>query len=127
MSQDPNKPKTSLLATFKYALVGIVNTVKHERSFRIELVVAAFALAAAWVLKLEAVEWALVIVLIVIVLALELVNSALESFIDLASPAVNPLAKYAKDAMAAAVLVAALGALAGGLCLYISAACRLWC
>jgi len=118
--------KTSLADAFKYAFAGIANTAKSERTFRIELVVAVLTLAAAALLRLEPVEWVLIIILIVMVLVLELINSALESFIDLTSPDIHPLAKYAKDATAAAVLVAALGAAVGGAFLFISAALRLW-
>ena len=124
MSEKPKK--TSLPDAFKYAFTGIVSTAKSERSFRIELAFAVFAIIAAIVLRLEPVEWVLIIILIVIVLVLELINSALESFIDLTSPDIHPLAKYAKDATAAAVLVAAVGATVGGSFLFVSAALRLW-
>jgi len=118
--------KTSLLDAFKYASAGVINTAKSERSFRIELVVAILAIIAAAVLQLQPVEWALIIIFIVIVLVLELINSALESFIDLTNPDIHPLAKYAKDATAAAVLVAAVGAAVGGTFLFVSAGLRLW-
>ena len=48
-------------------------------------------------------------------LSLELINTAVEAVVDLASPQLHPLAKVAKDAAAAAVLVAAAGALLVGL------------
>jgi len=118
--------KSSLPEAFKYAIAGIVNTAKTERNFKIELAAAALALIASALLALEPAEWVLIIILIVLVLALELVNSALESLVDLASPATHPLAKHAKDASAAAVLIAALGAAAGGMIIFIFAALRLW-
>ena len=121
-----DKKNTSLPGAFKFAFAGIAKTVKTERNFRIELVFAALALLASAFLRLEPVEWALIIILIVLVLAFELINSALEDVIDLASPAIHPLAKHAKDASAAAVMVASLAAAAGGLFLFISAALRLW-
>jgi undecaprenol kinase/diacylglycerol kinase (ATP) len=120
------RKRTSLPDAFKYAFAGVVNTIKKERNLKIELAIAALALVASAVLALEPVEWVLIIILIVIVLVLELINSALESFIDLTNPEIHPLAKYAKDATAAAVLVAALGAAIGGLFLFISAGMRLW-
>ena len=120
------RKRTSLPEAFKYAFEGIANTAKSEQSFRIELTVAVLVLIASALLRLEPVEWALIIIFVVMVLVLELINSALESFIDLASPNIHPLAKYAKDATAAAVLVAAAGAVAGGSFLFVSAALRLW-
>ncbi|MCL2530070.1 MAG: diacylglycerol kinase family protein [Coriobacteriia bacterium] len=118
--------KTSLFDAFRYASAGFINTAKSERSFRIELVLAVLAIIAAVILQLQPVEWVLIIIFIVIVLVLELINSALESFIDLTTPDIHPLAKYAKDATAAAVLVAAVGAAVGGSFLFVSAGLRLW-
>lgn len=118
--------KTSLPDAFGYAFAGIINTAKKERSFKIELAVALVALIASVFLALQPVEWALILIFIVMVLVLELINSALESFIDLTSPDIHPLAKYAKDATAAAVLVAAIGAAIGGSFLFVSAGLRLW-
>ncbi|MCL2807312.1 MAG: diacylglycerol kinase family protein [Coriobacteriia bacterium] len=121
-----SRKKASVASAFKYALEGVVNTIKSELSFRVELIVALLALVTSALLRLEPVEWALIILFIVMVLVLELINSALEAFVDLASPEIHPLAKYAKDATAAAVLVAAIGAAVGGSFLFISAALRIW-
>ncbi len=117
---------SSLFKAFSYALAGIASTLKNERNIKIELAVAVLALAASVVLALEPLEWAVILILIVVVLAFELANSALESLIDLVHPHEHPLAKHAKDAMAGAVLVVAIGAVAAGLVVYIAAALRLW-
>ncbi|MDR1087985.1 MAG: diacylglycerol kinase family protein [Coriobacteriales bacterium] len=117
--------RESLAAAFKHALSGIAHTVSHERNIKIELVIAVLALVASSLLQLEPLEWAAIIILIVLVLALELANSALESLTNLASPAEHPLAKQAKDAMAGAVLVVAVGAAASGLIIFVAAALRL--
>ncbi len=117
--------KTSLPDAFTYAWFGIMATFKEERNFRIELIIAVVALIAAVILSLEPLEWAVIILLITLVLALELANSALESVTDLVSPDTHPLAKYTKDAMAGAVLIAAFGAVVIGLVIYISAGLRL--
>ena len=65
-------------------------------------------------LRLPVWGWALVILAIALVIGAELLNSALESVVDLVSPHDHPLAKRAKDVGAAAVLVAAAGAAAAG-------------
>ena len=118
--------KTSFFGAFKYAWSGIVATFKSERNFKVELGCAAFALVAAGMFALEPLEWAIIILLIVLVLVLELLNSALESLTDLASPAKHPLAKYVKDAMAGAVLLASIGSVVIGLIIFIHAGLRLW-
>lgn len=121
-----SKKPTSLAQAFGCACKGIYETIKNERNIKIELVFAVCALVAAALLALRPLEWALILILIVVVIALELANSALESCIDLVSPTLHPLAKRAKDAMAGAVLVAALGAVLAGSVIYLNAALRLW-
>ena len=98
----------SLLASFAYAFAGVGTSWRGHRNFRIEVVCAALALGAAWWLGAPLVP---IVLACALVLALELLNSALEAAVDLISPERHPLAKIAKDAAAGAVLVGALGAL----------------
>ena len=123
MSKD--RKSSTLLHAFKYAIDGIVSTFKNERNIRIEFCFAVVALALSALLKLSPVEWAIIIILVVLVLALELANSAIENLVNLVSPEKNPLAKQVKDGMAASVLVMALGSAAAGLIIFINAALRL--
>lgn len=101
----------------KYAWSGIVKAVREERNMRIHLAAAsAVVLLGVW-LGIGALEWALLIALFGLVIALELINTAVERVVDLVSPERHPLAKTAKDAAAGAVLTAALAAAACGLLL----------
>lgn len=79
--------------------------------------VAAVVVVAGAVLRLPAAAWAILFLTIALVVATELLNSAIESVVDLVSPEDRPLAKRAKDIAAAAVLVAAAGAVAVAICL----------
>ncbi len=81
---------------------------------RIHAGIAAAVVAAGVLLRIPPWAWAVVALSIALVLATELVNTALEALVDLVSPAEHPLAKRAKDVAAAAVLVAACGAVAAG-------------
>ncbi|GHF78092.1 MULTISPECIES: diacylglycerol kinase [Deinococcus] len=91
-----------------FAWAGLAFAFRTQANFRIELVCAALAgLAALWL----NVPGAPVLLACALVLALELMNTAVEAVVDLVSPDVHPLAKVAKDASAAAVLLACLGAL----------------
>ena len=74
-------------------------------------------MVAGVLLRLPAAAWAIVFLTITLVVGAELLNSAVESVVDLVSPGEHPLAKRAKDVAAAAVLVAAAGAVAVGICL----------
>lgn len=91
-----------------FAWAGLAFAFRTQANFRIELVCAALAgLATLWL----DVPGAPVLLACALVLALELMNTAVEAVVDLVSPDVHPLAKVAKDASAAAVLLACLGAL----------------
>lgn len=79
---------------------------------------------AGALLRLPAAAWAVLVLAIALVGVAELLNSALETVVDLVSPEDHPLAKRAKDVAAAAVLVAAAGAVAVGVCVALWAAGR---
>jgi diacylglycerol kinase (ATP) len=101
-------------AAFDYAFQGILYATRTQRNMRIHLVAAALAMFAVLFLRLERAYVALVVLCIVLVIALELVNTAIEAVVDLMTVAHHPLAKIAKDAAAGAVLVASLGAIIVG-------------
>ncbi len=85
---------------------------RNERNFRIEAVIGGLALLLALYLRVNLVP---ILLSSVLVLGLELLNSAIEAIIDLIDPGYHPLAKRAKDLGAAAVLLAAGVALIVGL------------
>ena len=93
--------------SFKYAFAGLAS-VFHTRGNILIHAIATFIVLglAAW-LKLERIEWALLILTISSVWVAEFFNTALEVVVDLASPDIHHLAKIAKDVGAASVLVAA--------------------
>ncbi len=90
-----------------FAFAGFRSTYQTQANFRVELVAAVLALGFGLWLK---VGLAPILFCCALVLSLELLNSALEAVVDLVSPEIHPLAKKAKDAAAAAVLMASLGA-----------------
>ncbi len=102
-----------------FAMAGLVAGFARERSFRTHCLIAALALVALLLLRPAPVWWALVSVVIALVLALELVNSALEAVIDLLHPDQHPAIKAAKDMAAGAVLVISIAALGVALALVI--------
>jgi diacylglycerol kinase len=108
------KRRHDLPAAFGYAFAGLWAAWRSEPNLRIHALLAALALIGAWLLRLPVLGWALVIFAIALVLSAELINSAVESVVDLVSPEEHPLAKRAKDVAAAGVLVAAAGALLVG-------------
>ncbi|RDI94788.1 diacylglycerol kinase [Meiothermus sp. QL-1] len=95
-------PLRGLRASFSYAWAGLRYAWKNQRNFRLEVYIALLALGLALWLGVGLVP---VLILVALVLGLELLNTALEALVDLVSPHYHPLAKAAKDAAAAGVLV----------------------
>ena len=95
-----------------FALAGWATGWKRERSFRSQTIIAVLALASLCVLRPAPIWWALVAVTVALVLALEMINSAVEAIIDLLHPGIHPEVKVAKDMLAGAVLAISFAALA---------------
>ena len=103
---------SNLFTSFKYAWAGITYAFQTQRNFRIHVSVCALAIGLSVFLHLQAVEVAVIAVTSGLVLALELLNTAVESVVDLTvEQKYHELAKIAKDCAAGAVLVSALVAL----------------
>jgi diacylglycerol kinase (ATP) len=115
--QEPRYVKiteTKFWSSFHYAFQGLMYAVHTQPNMRVHLFIAAFVLVATLLLRLERIYVIAIVVTIVIVLALELMNTAVEAVVDLLTVAHHPLAKTAKDAAAGAVLVATVGAVIVG-------------
>ncbi len=102
----------SLLKSFGYAWTGVSYAFQTQRNFRIHCLIGSVAIAIALWLGLSSLEMALIGLTCGVVLVMELVNTALESVVDLTvEQTYHDLAKIAKDCAAAAVLISALVAL----------------
>jgi diacylglycerol kinase (ATP) len=100
--------------SFHHAFEGIMYATRTERNMRIHLLVAAAVLFATLYLHLERAYVAIICMTVVLVTAMELLNTAIEAVVDLMTVAHHPLAKIAKDAAAGAVLVVSIGAVCVG-------------
>jgi len=96
--------------SFTHAFDGILYAARTQRNLRIHLVLAALVLTAGALLRLDRLSLTAIALAIAVVIALELLNTAIEAIVDLLTVRDHPLAKTAKDAAAGAVLVAALAA-----------------
>lgn len=90
----------------RYALAGVMYLFRTQVNARIELTVAAVVCVLGVFLYLSAIQWALLVGMMALVLALEGVNTAIELTVDLASPSFHPYARRAKDVAAGVVLLA---------------------
>ena len=105
------------LRSFGFAVAGIGYLVRTQPNFRVHLLATVAVIAVAVAVGAPPVEIAVLLLAIGLVLLGEACNSALEAVVDLASPAIHPLAKVAKDVAAAGVLLAACIAATVGLVL----------
>lgn len=103
----------------KYAFEGIFTCIRNERNIKIHCTVAILVVIAGAVLGITPTEWCICLTMFGLVIALELVNTAIESVVDLVTTERKPLAKVAKDTAAGAVLVAAIMAAIVGLIIFV--------
>lgn len=111
--------KDPLYKSFGYAFQGIFNTIRTERNIKIHCVAAILVTIFGIWLQISRTEWMICFILFGLILALELVNTAVEATVDLCTEDRRPLAKKAKDAAAGAVLIAAIFAAVIGLMIFI--------
>ncbi len=109
------KSRHSLLMSFRWASAGIVQALRNDRNLRIEVLIAACVVIAGLWLQIPREHWAILTLTIAVVLAGEMMNSAVEALTDLISPEVHSLAKAAKDIAAGAVLVLSAASVVVGL------------
>jgi diacylglycerol kinase (ATP) len=104
-----------VLAPFRVAIRGIVFTFRTQRHMRIHLYVTLVTVLGAMLLNLRIREILVLLFMINFVLVAEMFNSAIEATVDLVSPNYHPLAKFAKDISAGAVLITTVMAIVVGL------------
>ena len=97
-----------IFRSFGYAFQGIFRTILEERNFRIHIVAVCLVTWFSFLYEVTVGQAIVLVILFGIVLSLELVNTAIENVVDLATAEFHPLAKKAKDASAGAVLVSAI-------------------
>lgn len=106
------------LRSFGYAFEGII-TASKEQNLKSHIVSAIIVILASYLTGLSRMEWYIVLLLIALMFVLEMMNTAIERVVDLASPEIHPLAKQAKDIAAGAVLVFALFSAIIGLLIFL--------
>jgi len=99
-----NKPKYHLFKNTKYALEGFLHAFKTESSFKLELFAAVFIVIGIIFVDTSLTNKLILLVSGILVLIIELVNSAIENVVDLVTKEIHPLAKNAKDIGSTAVM-----------------------
>ena len=111
--------KPPLYKSFGYAFAGIFAVVTKERNMKIHCAAVVCVMIAGLVFHISPIEWCICLTLFGLVMALEMVNTAVEAVVDLVTEERHPLAKIAKDTAAGAVLIAAIMAAIVGLIIFV--------
>ena len=107
ISRDEIKKKgiKRTLRTFKFSIDGLAYAYKNEQSMLIHALGTVFTVVLGIIYSLSLTEWALVFIALGVILASELINTAIEAAVDLCTLEIHPLAKIAKDCGSAATCV----------------------
>ena len=112
------RSRISLIDSFNFAFLGVIHAVRTQRNMRIHLLIAVVVMIAAIAVGVTQEELIALILVIAFVLITEMINSALESAIDVATTSFDPMAKLAKDTAAGAVLISTVTAAAVGFLIF---------
>lgn len=103
---------------FKYAVEGVAHVFRTQRHMRFHFLVLILVLLASLVFHLERSEILVLLFTVTLVLMAEMFNTAVEAVVDLVTQTYHPLAKFAKDIAAGAVLITVINAFVVGLLLF---------
>lgn len=103
--------KHPITKSFQFALEGLLIGIQKGRNFRIQVSLGILAIILGFYVNLNYTEWAILTITVACVIILELLNTAIESIVDIVSPERRIEAKIAKDVAAASVLVASIGSI----------------
>lgn len=101
----------SFIEAWVNAINGIIYGVKSQRNIRIQLVIAVIIIIIGFIAKLNRLECIVLTFAIFLVIMAEMINTAIETTVDLYTTEYHLKAKLAKDVAAGAVVVAAINAL----------------
>ena len=120
------KSKQPLWKSFYHAFQGIRVNILNERNLCIHFMVMLLVISFVFIFKINKTEWLICILLFGFVITLELMNTAIETAIDICMPEINPKAKLAKDTSAGAVLVVAIVSVVIGIMIFGPKILEIW-
>ena len=111
--------KHSLFKSFKFAFNGLETAFTRGRNFRIQILLGTISIILGVAYKISNFEWLSLILIVASVLILELINTSIESIVNIVSPEIREEAKVAKDVSAAGVLIASIASIFIGAIIFI--------
>ncbi len=100
----------SFIEAWKKAFAGIAYAFKSQRNLKIQLVIAIIVIIIAIIAKFSIGEWIAIMIVTMLVIITEVINTAIEEAVNLCTQKYHPIAKLAKDTAAGAVVLASLTA-----------------
>lgn len=114
-----SKGKRTFKGSVKNCLDGISYVTKSEKNFKREIALGIIALILSYILKIDKIEFIIILTMICLVLTTEIINTAIERAVDLVTKEYHELARIAKDVSAGSVLVTSIFALIIGIIIFI--------
>lgn len=114
-----SKDKRTFKGSVKNCLDGISYVTKNEKNFKREIALGIIALILSYILKIDKIEFIIILTMICLVLTAEIINTAIEKTVDLVTKEYHELARIAKDVSAGSVLVTSIFALIIGIIIFI--------
>ena len=115
-----------LLKSYSYAVKGLFKTFREEQNLKIQTFASLLVLILGVYFRIDRIEWAILTLVICLVLAAEITNSAVERITDVLKPRINTYVKEIKDIMAAAVLLSSIAAVIIGVIIFFPYAYKLF-
>jgi diacylglycerol kinase len=113
-----SKDKRTFKGSVKNCLDGISYVTKSEKNFKREIALGIIALILSYILKIDKIEFIIILTMICLVLTTEIINTAIERTVDLVTKEYHELARIAKDVSAGSVLVTSTFALIIGIIIF---------
>lgn len=113
-----SKDKRTFKGSVKNCLDGISYVTKSEKNFKREIAFGIIALILSYILKIDKIEFIIILTMICLVLTTEIINTAIERAVDLVTKEYHELARIAKDVSAGSVLVTSTFALIIGIIIF---------
>lgn len=117
-SRSCGKGRFPLTRAFRCAASGVRYAFTSQRNLKIQGAIGLLAVVLGFALGISQSEWLAIVLCIMVVATAEIINTAIESVVDLATDTWHPLARAAKDAAAGAVLVASAGSVVIGVIVF---------
>ena len=114
-----NLKSKNIFHSFKYAFSGLKYGLINTKNLHVDFVVALLVIVCGFIFQISITEWLIILLCFALVMRLELMNTALEEVVNLASPEIHPLAKISKDVAAGSVLMSAIISAVIGLIIFI--------